>query len=220
MISKNLKKIILIPNFFILSCLFYSIQIFADDAENTDIDITDEARNKSAPLEVIDIPSSNVMVGAYFGMLSIEDFGVQSVLGARAGYLINENLFIEADVLDSKFNQTSFESLTNTNLIADEDRIYQAYGIGLGWNILIGEAFWQKRKSIPSALHTKISVGNTKFAGDSNFTLNFAAGYQIFLSDHIGLRFETQDHIFSTDLLGVDKTTHNFQFDFGLNWFI
>ncbi|HYQ72154.1 MAG TPA: outer membrane beta-barrel domain-containing protein, partial [Gammaproteobacteria bacterium] len=60
-------------------------------------------------------------------------------------------------------------------------------------------------------LYIIAGAGNTEFADDSHFTVNAGAGYRFLLNDWIALHLDFRDHIFDSDLLGNDKTTHNLE---------
>src|SRR5690606_10730503 len=58
-----------------------------------------------------DIDSENFEIGAFAGVMSIEDFGSDVVYGARLSYHIPEGLFVEVTVGQSEAGLTSFEEL-------------------------------------------------------------------------------------------------------------
>src|SRR5262245_18128752 len=65
-----------------------------DASEQPVIDPKVERRQIKTP----GIDSADVLVGAYVGVLSIEDFGSSAVIGLRADYHVTEDFFIEASV--------------------------------------------------------------------------------------------------------------------------
>src|SRR5215813_6498546 len=52
------------------------------------------------------IRSSNVELGAYYGEISIEDFGAHPVYGVTAAYHITEDFFFQAEAGRSKAGKT------------------------------------------------------------------------------------------------------------------
>jgi outer membrane beta-barrel protein len=62
-------------------------------------------------------------------------------------------------------------------------------------------------------------VGNTSFADSDFFTLVFGAGYRMLLLDSLAMHVNVRDHMFDSDLLGQDKTTHNIEFTMSMNYF-
>jgi outer membrane beta-barrel protein len=167
-----------------------------------------------------DIDSEDFEVGAYVGVLSIEDFGSNVVYGVRADYHITEDFFAEAALGTSEAGDTSYETLSGgAQLLTDSQRDFTYYNISVGYNILPGESFVGSKYAFNSALYLIGGVGNTEFADDSHFTVNVGAGYRFLFNDWISVRLEFRDYIFDSDLLGTDKTTHNLEGTAGLSFF-
>src|SRR6202167_3932693 len=55
------------------------------------------------------IKAKDVELGAYFGALSIEDFGTNPLYGVRAAYHVSEDIFLEGYLARSKARTTSLE---------------------------------------------------------------------------------------------------------------
>jgi hypothetical protein len=53
------------------------------------------------------IKAKDFEVGAYFGALSIQDFGTNPLYGVRGAYHVSEDIFVEAYVARSKAGTTS-----------------------------------------------------------------------------------------------------------------
>jgi outer membrane beta-barrel protein len=167
-----------------------------------------------------DIDSEDFEVSAFVGVMSIEDFGSNVVYGARLAYHITEDFFTEAAIGRTDAGETSFETLSGgAQILSDSQRQLTYYNISLGYNILPGEAFIGKGHAYNSALYVIAGVGNTEFADDSHFTVNAGLGYRFLLTDWIALHADFRDHIFDSDLLGKDKTTHNLEATAGISFF-
>lgn len=167
-----------------------------------------------------DIDSEDFEVGAFIGVMSIEDFGSNIVYGARAAYHVTEDFFLEAAAGATEADETSYETLSGgAQLLSDSERDLYYYNLSLGYNILPGESFIGGRHAFNSALYIIAGAGNTEFANDSHFTVNVGAGYRLLLNDWIALRLDFKDHIFESDLLGSDKYTHNLEGTIGLTMF-
>ena len=59
-------------------------------------------------------------------------------------------------------------------------------------------------------------VGNTEFAGDDHYTLNFGAGYRFLLNDVITINIDFRDNLFDMDTFGENKVTNNLGFTLGI----
>ena len=167
-----------------------------------------------------DIDSEDFEVGVFVGVMSVEDFGSNVVYGARAAYHITEDFFTEAAIGRTDTDKTSYETLSGgSQILSGSERELTYYNISLGYNLLPGEVFIGSGHAFNSALYVIAGVGNTEFADDSHFTVNVGAGYRLLLNDWIALHIDFRDHIFDSDLLGNNKTTHNLEGTGGVTLF-
>jgi outer membrane beta-barrel protein len=159
-------------------------------------------------------------VGAFVGIMSIEDFGTNVVYGARLAYHLTEGFFVEGAVGQSEAGQTSFEILSGgAQLLSDSERQLTYYNLSLGYNILPGEVFIGEGRAYNTGLYVIGGLGSTRFAGDDRFTVNFGAGYRFLLTDSIALHIDFRDHLFDIDLFGEENTTHNLEGTLGVTVF-
>lgn len=166
------------------------------------------------------IDTENFEIGAFAGILSIEDFGSDVVYGARLAYHITEGLFVEGTIGQSEAGLTSFEELSGgAPILSDSDRQFTYYNLNLGYNLLPGEVFIGEGRAYNTSLYVTGGLGSTTFGGDDRFTVNFGAGFRFLLTDSIALHLDVRDHLFDTDLLGEEKTVHNLEGVLGLTVF-
>ena len=166
------------------------------------------------------IDTENFEIGAFAGIMSIEDFGSDIVYGVRLAYHVTEGFFIEGSVGQSEGGLTSFEILSGgAPLLSDSERTLTYYNLNVGYNILPGEGFIGEGRAYNTALYISAGLGSTSFAGDDRFTVNFGAGYRFLLTDSIALHVDFRDHLFDIDLLGEEKTAHNLEGTLGVTWF-
>lgn len=166
------------------------------------------------------IDSENFEIGAFAGVMSIEDFGSDLVYGARLSYHITEGLFVEGTVGQSEAGLTSFEELSGgAPILSDSDREFTYYNLSLGYNLFPGEVFLGEGRAFNTSLYLIGGLGSTRFAGDDRFTVNVGAGYRFLISDWMALHIDFRDHMFDTDLLGKEKTVHNFEAHLGATVF-
>jgi len=166
------------------------------------------------------IDTEDFELGAFIGVLSIEDFGSSAVYGARLAYHVTEGFFVEGSVGQTEAGFTSFEILSGgAPLLSDSERKLTYYNLNVGYNILPGESFIGEGRAYNSALYVSAGLGSTRFAGDDRFTVNFGAGYRFLLTDSVTLHVDFRDHLFDIDLLGEEKTAHNLEGSLGLTVF-
>jgi len=166
------------------------------------------------------IRARDVELGAYYGELSIEDFGAQPVAGLRFDYHISEDLFAEVTYGRAKGGRTSFEELSgNVQLLSDAERQFTYYNLSLGYNLLPGEVFIGRNLAMTSALYMIGGIGNVTFAGDHNFAVNFGAGFRVLPTDWLALHIDVQDLVFKSNDIGIYQLKNNLQATIGASVF-
>ena len=165
------------------------------------------------------IDDENFEFGLSYGQLNIEDFGASTLVGVRAAFHINEDFFLSISGGQATAGLTSDEQLFNIIRFTDDERKYTYYDISIGWNILPGEAFIGEATALNTAFYIVAGVGNTEFAGSTEFTYVVGAGYRILLNDWLAFNLDTRDHLFNTDFNGETKLAHNFEVSLGLSVF-
>ena len=156
----------------------------------------------------------------FAGYLSIEDFGVNSLLSAKFNYYVNESIFVQITLAKSTAGDTSYEILSGgAPLLTDTERELKSYAINLGYNLLPGEAFPTENKAFNTAFFISGGIGNTTFAGSDRFTYNYGAGLRFLLNDSFSLYGEFRNNVFDVDVFGVTKSTNNLEFTIGTGWF-
>ena len=166
------------------------------------------------------IDTENWEAGAYVGSLSVEDFEVNVVYGARLAYHINEDFFAEGIVGFSDAGLSSFERLSGSApLLTDSERQFTYYSLGFGWNALPGEVFLGGKRAMNSAIYLTLGAGGTRFAGGDHFTLTAGAGARILVKDWLAAHLDIRDYVMEIDVLGKNKTAHNYEATLSLTAF-
>ncbi|MDX1456139.1 MAG: outer membrane beta-barrel domain-containing protein [Marinobacter sp.] len=193
----------------------------------------EESADKPAPVQVIapeveprtvresDIDSEFFEVGAFAGMLSIDNFSSEPVYGVSAAFHATEDFFIQANFGMSEAGLTSFEELSGSNvrLLTSSDRDYTFYNFLVGYNIFPGEVFFTDKLTFNSAFYLVGGVGNTEFGGERNFTTTVGTGYRIVLLDWLTVHVDFRDHMFNSDLIRESQLTHNIELSSGITLF-
>jgi outer membrane beta-barrel protein len=170
-------------------------------------------------VKVPKIRSQDIEVGGYFGTLNVEDFGAHPVYGVQAAYHVSEDFFFQAEAGRSKAGLTSFEVLSNIQLLTDSERWFKYYDLSVGYNFLPGEVFLGRNFALISSFYLLAGVGGTQFAGDQKFTVNFGAGYKILPADWIAVHVAVEDRVYNSDVIGVEKLASNLEAHIGLTFF-
>ena len=166
------------------------------------------------------IDTENFEIGTFAGIMNIEDFESSFLWGGKLTYHLSERFFFEANVGFAEGGETSFEKLAgNVRVLSDEDRDYRYYNVNLGINILPGEAFLTENYAFNTNFYLVGGAGATEFAGDTRFTANAGAGYQVLLTDSIAIQLVVREHFYRIDVLGEEKTSMNTEVSAGLSVF-
>jgi len=171
----------------------------------------------------IDIPkidSNDFELGVFSGVMSVEDFGTQGILGGRLAYHLTPEIFAEAAYGRTDVGETSYEKLSGgAKLLTDGERKLSYYNLSFGYNLLPGVTYLGGNMGFTSEFYVLGGIGSTNFAGNKRFTFNVGAGYGLLATDWLAVHLDMRDHLFKMDLLGEDKTTHNIEISGGLSIF-
>ena len=157
------------------------------------------------------IDEENFEVGGYFGLMSVEDFGVNTVKGVRVAYHVNEWGFLEG-----VYGQTTVGLSSNERyggiapLMSDDLRDTSYYYMTVGLNLLPGEAFMGAR-AFNNALYVVGGLGSTEFAGDQRSSMLYGLGYRLLLTDWLALHLDSRIHLFDIDIQGEAQRLKNIE---------
>jgi len=165
------------------------------------------------------IPNNDFIVGAFVGTYSSENFGASLVYGARLGYHITEDFFVEGLYGTTKVSDDNFRKILPGGIFPTPEEKLDYYNLSVGYNILPGEVFFGSKYAKASALYLIAGVGSTKFLEQTKQTVNFGLGLRVFVKDWAAIQVDFRDHVYSLDLLGERKSTSNLELTFGATFF-
>ncbi|WGL15613.1 outer membrane beta-barrel domain-containing protein [Microbulbifer bruguierae] len=165
------------------------------------------------------IDSEDFEFTAYLGgIMSVEDFGSNRLVGGSLAYHINEDFFMEAGYGQTELGESSYERLSGSApLLTDEERELTMYNLSLAWNFLPGEIFISDKWALNSNLYLIGGIGNTNFADEEHFTYNVGVGIRMLAQDWLALRLDVRDHIFEHEIFGEPQTTNNLSAQLGIS---
>ena len=161
------------------------------------------------------IKANDVEVGGYLGIMSVQGFGTKPSAGLRLGYHVTEDFFLEGTYGRAKVSDESYRTL-GIPIFSSEVVPLTYYNLSIGVNLFPGEVFVGKDWAMTSAVYLVGGVGNVKFNGEGHTAYDFGIGVRVLPKDWLSARFEIRDHVFSSDLLGKNELTHNFEMTLGL----
>ena len=82
-----------------------------------------------------------------------------------------------------------------------------------------GEVFLGGKRAYNSSVYLTLGAGSTQFAGADRFTITLGAGARVTLKDWLTMHLTIRDFIMDVDVLGANKSTHNYEATLGLTAF-
>lgn len=159
------------------------------------------------------IDDEHFEVGAYFGMLSVEDFNTNPVVGLAARYYWDASLFFELAHGKSSTKRAHPEESQDFN----PERDFSYTSIAAGYRLLEGRSFIGKRNKFNSGLYVVAGASNVDFAEESNTGMVLGLSYKTVLTDWMTINVDFKNHLVDRSFLGDDKLTNNGEFSFGIN---
>ena len=154
------------------------------------------------------IDSEDLALGAYLGMMSVEDFGSSALRGVSLAWHPAAGWFLEASLGRARVADSDFRRL-GIALFPQERAELLSDNLVLGHDILPGEVFLGRSRAFVSAAYLLGGGGLTRFAGERWFTLTLGMGLRLLVNDWLALQLESRAHQFRGSLLGVAKYSHN-----------
>ncbi len=212
-----LKRVLLV---FVSSFIILSPVALAADEKSSDEKPIIEPEIYRRSLDESKIDSENFEVTAFSGLMSVEDFGVNMLIGTRLAFHVSEGVFFEASLGRVKTGKTSYERLNGSvELLTDGQRVLSYYDLSVGYNLLPGEAFLTRKLAFNTAFYLIAGIGSTSFAGDDRYTINYGFGYRFLASDWLALHADVRNHVFDMELLGEKVSTNNLEMSMALSIF-
>jgi outer membrane beta-barrel protein len=202
----------------ILAALFGATSIAAlaqsTPARNNDQVVVPQVDRRD--IEKPKFPSNDFEVGLFSGTYATQNFGSSWVYGARIGYHITEDFFVEGAYAQTKVSDELFRQILPGGVFAADSEKLAYYNLSIGYNLFPGEIFLGGRRARPSQFYVIAGMGSTKFDQQRKPTFNAGFGYRVYLADWVALQLDLRDHIFSLDLLGKRQSTQNVELTGGL----
>ncbi len=204
----------------LLGCSFISLSAYSANQKTVENSVLIQPEVKRQSFKEAHINGDDFEVLFFMGYLSIEDFGVNPLLAFKLNYHVSEKIFVQITLAQSEGSETSYEVITQgAPLLTDAERELQYYSFNIGYNLLPGEAFMNKKTTFNTDFYLSAGIGNTEFAGSERFTLNYGAGYRFLINDGLSMATEFRNNVFDVDAFGFVKKTNNLEFTIGIGWF-
>ena len=205
---------------FVSSLVWWPVVVEASEETLTDEKPVIEPEVYRREIDESKIDSENFEVTVFAGLMSVEDFGVNNIIGARLAFHVSEGFFFEASAGQTTTTKTSYERLSGSvELLTNDQRRLSYYNLSVGYNLLPGEAFLTQKLAFNTAFYLIGGIGSTTFAGDDRYTINYGFGYRFLATDWLAVHADVRNHVFDMELLGEKRSTNNIEMSLGLSIF-
>jgi len=159
-------------------------------------------------------------IGVVAGVISIEDFPSEFVIGANITFKASEDFFLQYNYIQSDVSESSFEKNPAFTTLDLNGRTFEHYDLIVGYNLFQGEFYASEDTAHLSSLYVVAGIGDTDFGGEENFTYTLGLGYQIEFFRKMLVRFDYRDYIYRTSLVvgSEEDTVHNTQITVGVGY--
>jgi outer membrane beta-barrel protein len=161
------------------------------------------------------IDTERFELGAYVGLLSVEDFNTNPVTGISLSYHINDSFIAQANYGVSTVSKAAFEEREDASYLEDYDFTY--INLLAGYKVLDGRSFLGKRQKFNSAIYVLAGAADVSFADNSKTGMVFGASYRAVITDWLTVNLDVRDTIVEIELLDDSKKTHNTEMAIGVN---
>src|SRR5690606_15469183 len=134
--------------------------------------------------------------GAYTGLLSVEDFNTNPVLGVSVIYYLNPKWYAQFNYGSSSVSRATFEDVVGGDFLTDSDLDFHYASIAAAWQVMHGLSYNGTRWKSNSGFYLLGGVGNVEFAGNSSSSLVLGVSYRVIRTDWLSLNIDFRNHIF------------------------
>lgn len=164
-----------------------------------------------------EISSGRFELGLHSGMLSVEDFNSNALVGLNATYHINNEFSIALQFGRSDVARATFEDVANGDFLAEDERSFEYTQLVGGYRLFHGRSYSSESSKYNSNIYLLLGAGNIDFAGNSETGLVIGSSYKTVLKDWVTWDLTIKDHIVDRSFLDDSKKTHNVELSIGLN---
>lgn len=169
-------------------------------------------------VQASDLDTEVFSLGVFTGILNIEDFGSEWLIGLSGTFQASENFFLQYNYLWADTERSSFEE-SQGSYFSGDDREFSHYDLLVGYNIFQGEVYPSEGSANLSSLYVVGGVGETDFGGEKSFTFTYGLGYQAAVTRQVVLNADYRIYRYDSSLIrDEEETTQNAQFSVGVNY--
>ena len=190
------------------------LAIGAPDGKTFEV-IKPEEQNSSIKPAAID--SEKFELGAYVGILSVEDFNANRVAGLSLNYHISSRFMAQLNYGESSVARATFEEVSEGNFLSEKDRDFKYRSLLAGYSLMQGRSFFGENYKFRSDIYLMLGAAQVEFAGEDNNGMVFGINYKTTMTDWLTLNLDFRDIVVDRAFLGGNKSTHNTEFTVGVS---
>lgn len=179
-----------------------------------------EPEEQNRKVDTAQIDTERFELGAYLGLLSVQNFNTNPVYGLSFSFHITDRWMAQLNYASSDFDQSNAEASRGDNFsaIVDRDRNVEYVNLLAGYKLLDGRSFLSANKKFDSSFYVLAGVGETDFAEVSDTSFTFGFSYRVVLTDYLTANVDIKDHLIKQEIdEGETESTHNNELTFGIN---
>jgi outer membrane beta-barrel protein len=196
---------------FLLASINASVTL-ASDANKDRVDVV-PVPTQAGKATVTSFETHDIELGLDVGILSVEDFNSNALLGVSANYFVTPKIFARVRFASSETERSNSEQNNNFN----PDRRFTYGSIGVGYRLFSGYSAVHNFQRFTSGIFAVAGVDAVEFAGEDTSGYFFGATYKCLINHSLSADVNFISHVYDRDFLNVEKTTMNNEFSFGLN---
>jgi outer membrane beta-barrel protein len=165
------------------------------------------------------IDTEHFELGAYVGLLSVEDFNTNAVTGLSLSYHINHSFLAQLNYGTSTVGNPAYEEKLLGNSLTASGYDFKYVNLLAGYNLLDGRSFLGKNYKFNSAIYLLAGIAKVDFADASNNGFVVGASYRVVITDWLTLNVDLRDTNVKRDLSNFNdpKQTNNTEMFIGVN---
>jgi outer membrane beta-barrel protein len=189
---------------------------YGDDSVNKPIKVI-EPNKTVTTVQAAAIDTEKFELGAYVGLLSVEDFNTNPVTGLSLSYHINRKFIAQVNYGISTVSRAAFEEVAGGNYLDDDEYDFEYINLLAGYNLIDGRSFLGKRHKFNSAIYLLAGVADVSFAGNDKTGMVLGISYRAVITDWLTMNLDLRDTIVDREFLEDEKKTNNTEMLIGVN---
>jgi len=182
------------------------------DLDTTPSIILPEIKRDAGMAPILD--TEKIETTSYIGAYKMDGFRAEPVVGIRIAYHLSPLLFMEGSFAKIRAKDISLENMGRASVFEDEAMHY--LNLSLGFNLLPGQMYVGKNRSINTDFYVKAGFGQLSVDDDNLSSLHIGAGLRAIPTDWLSIHMDMRSYFLNKSFLDPDDYSHNIEYTFGV----